>query len=116
MHEFVVTAGDVKRAHGIRALDIAKRIMDHGFHPPTMYFPLVVDEALMVEPTETETRETLEAFADAMRSVVAEAASDPETVRTAPHTTIVGRMDEARSVREPRLVDGSVLARIAPRA
>jgi glycine dehydrogenase subunit 2 len=115
-HEFVVSAGDVKRETGIRALDIAKRIMDHGFHPPTMYFPLVVDEALMIEPTETETRETLEAFADAMRSVVAEAHEDPETVRTAPHTTLVRRMDEARSVREPRLVDPSVLASFRPAA
>jgi glycine dehydrogenase subunit 2 len=113
MHEFVVSAGDVKRETGIRALDIAKRIMDHGFHPPTMYFPLVVDEALMIEPTETETRETLEAFAAAMRSVVAEAHDDPEMVRTAPHTTLVGRMDEARSAREPKLIDPSVLERIA---
>jgi glycine dehydrogenase subunit 2 len=115
MHEFVVSAGDVKRATGIRALDIAKRIMDHGFHPPTMYFPLVVDEALMIEPTETETRETLEAFAAALRAVVAEATSDPETLRTAPHTTIVRRMDEARSVREPKLVDDAVAAQLDTR-
>ena len=112
MHEFVVSAGDVKRRSGIRALDIAKRIMDHGFHPPTMYFPLLVDEALMVEPTETETRETLEAFAAAIRAVVTEADADPETVRTAPHTTLVRRMDEARSARQPILVDPAVAARL----
>ncbi|MCW2955256.1 MAG: hypothetical protein JWO69_125 [Thermoleophilia bacterium] len=112
MHEFVVSAGALRRDHGVRALDVAKRIMDHGYHPPTMYFPLLVDEALMIEPTETETRETLEAFADAMRAVVAECATDPETVLTAPHTTLVRRMDEARSVRELKLVD----ARVRPTA
>ncbi|MCZ4496225.1 MAG: Glycine cleavage system P-protein-like protein, partial [Thermoleophilia bacterium] len=112
MHEFVVSAGDLRREHGVRALDVAKRIMDHGYHPPTMYFPLLVEEALMIEPTETETRETLEAFADAMRAVIEESAADPEMVRTAPHTTLVRRMDEARSVREPQLVDPSVLAAI----
>jgi glycine dehydrogenase subunit 2 len=112
MHEFVVSAGDVKRATGVRALDIAKRIMDHGFHPPTMYFPLLVDEALMIEPTETETRETLEAFADALRAVVAEAHADPATVLAAPHTTLVGRLDEARSARNPVLVDPHVASRL----
>ncbi len=112
MHEFVVSAGDVKARTGIRALDISKRIMDHGFHPPTMYFPTLVDEALMIEPTETETRETLEAFAAAVRSVIAEADSDPETVRTAPHTTLVRRMDEARSARQPILVDPYVAQRL----
>ncbi|MCW2928853.1 MAG: hypothetical protein JWM86_2821, partial [Thermoleophilia bacterium] len=114
MHEFVLTAGDVKRAHGVRALDLAKRLMDHGYHPPTMYFPLVVEEALMLEPTETETRETLEEFAAALRSVVAEAASDAEVLRSAPHTTLVRRLDEARSVREPVLVDPSVLDHATP--
>jgi glycine dehydrogenase subunit 2 len=110
MHEFVVSAGDLRREHGVRALDVAKRIMDHGFHPPTMYFPLLVDEALMIEPTETETRETLEAFAASLRAVVAEARTDPETVLSAPHTTLVRRMDEARSVRDPKLVDDAVAA------
>jgi glycine dehydrogenase subunit 2 len=114
MHEFVLGAGALKAETGVRAIDVAKRIMDHGFHPPTMYFPLLVDEALMVEPTETETRETLDAFADALRAIVAEAHADPDTVRSAPHTTLVRRLDEARSVREPRLVDASVLEAIAP--
>jgi glycine dehydrogenase subunit 2 len=112
MHEFVVSAGDVKRATGVRALDIAKRIMDHGFHPPTMYFPMLVDEALMIEPTETETRETLEAFASALRAVVAEAYADPDMVLGAPHTTLVGRLDEARSARHPVLVDPHVASRL----
>ena len=80
-----------------------------------MYFPLLVDEALMIEPTETETRETLDAFVEAMRAVVAEAARDPETVLAAPHTTLVRRMDEARSVREPRLVDAHVRERLVAR-
>ncbi|MEO6867160.1 MAG: aminomethyl-transferring glycine dehydrogenase subunit GcvPB [Gaiellales bacterium] len=112
MHEFVVSASDIKRDTGVRALDISKRIMDHGYHPPTMYFPLLVDEALMIEPTETETRETLEAFAAAMRAVVHEAASDPETVKRAPHTTLVRRLDEARSARQPVLTDPYVSERL----
>lgn len=115
MHEFVVSAEALRREHGVRALDVAKRLMDHGVHPPTMYFPLLVDEALMIEPTETETRETLDAFVEAMRAVVAEAARDPETVLAAPHTTLVRRMDEARSVREPRLVDAHVRERLVAR-
>ena len=112
MHEFVLTAGELKAKTGIRAIDVAKRLMDHGFHPPTMYFPLLVDEALMVEPTETETRETLEAFAQALATIVAEAHDDPETVKTAPHTTVVRRLDEARSVRHPVLVDPFVANRL----
>ncbi len=110
MHEFVLSAGQLKRDTGVRAIDVAKRIMDHGYHPPTMYFPLLVDEALMIEPTETETRETLDAFAAAMRAIVAEAHADSQTVCSAPHTTPVRRLDEARSARHPVLVDGFVLA------
>jgi glycine dehydrogenase subunit 2 len=112
MHEFVLTAGPLKAETGIRALDISKRIMDHGYHPPTMYFPLVVDEALMLEPTETETRETLEEFAVALREIVAEAHADPEKLRTAPHTTLIRRLDEARSARQPVLVDPYVASRL----
>src|SRR5205809_1629161 len=77
MHEFVLSARRLKREHGITALDVAKRLMDYGFHPPTIYFPLIVPEALMVEPTETEARETLDAFSDAMPATVREAAEDP---------------------------------------
>jgi glycine dehydrogenase subunit 2 len=112
MHEFVLSAGPLKETTGVRAIDVAKRVMDYGFHPPTMYFPLLVDEALMIEPTETETRETLDAFADALREIVRESHEDPELVRTAPHTTLVRRLDEARSVRRPVLVDEYVASRL----
>ena len=78
MHEFVLSARTLKREHGVTALDVAKRLMDYGFHPPTIYFPLVVPEALMIEPTETEAKETLDAFADAMLAIAREAAEDPE--------------------------------------
>lgn len=112
MHEFVVSAGDLKNETGVRALDIAKRLMDYGFHPPTMYFPLLVEEALMIEPTETETVETLDSFATALKSIASEARSSPITLTSAPHTTIVSRLDEARSARIPILVDRYVLDRI----
>ena len=77
MHEFVLSGAPMKRDLGIRTLDLAKRLLDHGFHPPTVYFPLLVDEALLIEPTETETRETLDAFADALAEILREAAEDP---------------------------------------
>ncbi|HVM14165.1 MAG TPA: aminomethyl-transferring glycine dehydrogenase subunit GcvPB [Egibacteraceae bacterium] len=99
MHEFVATGTGLK-AHGVRVSDLAKRLIDYGFHPPTNYFPLIVDEALMVEPTETETPETLDAFAAALRAIVEEAAADPELLRSAPQTTPVARLDEARAARE----------------
>jgi glycine dehydrogenase subunit 2 len=99
MHEFVVSARRLKRQHGISALDVAKRLMDYGFHPPTVYFPLVVSEALMVEPTETEAKETLDAFADAMIAIAREAAEDPETVKAAPHGRAVGRLDEVKAAK-----------------
>jgi glycine dehydrogenase subunit 2 len=86
MHEFVLSARNLKRAHGITALDVAKRLMDYGFHPPTVYFPLVVPEALMIEPTETETKETLDAFAEAMLEIAREAAERPDLLQEAPHT------------------------------
>src|SRR5213075_1188608 len=83
MHKFVLSARTLKREHGITALDVAKRLMDYGFHPPTIYFPLVVPEALMVEPTETEAKETLDAFVEAMRAIAREAAEEPELVKDA---------------------------------
>ena len=100
MHEFVLTGDPAKRELQVKTLDIAKRLLDYGFHPPTIYFPLLVDEALMVEPTETETRESLDALAEAIESILAEAESDPEILRQAPYTTPVRRLDEARR-REP---------------
>jgi glycine dehydrogenase subunit 2 len=99
MHEFVVSARNLKREHGITALDVAKRLMDHGFHPPTIYFPLIVSEALMIEPTETETRETLDAFCEAMLAIAQEAADDPQTLKDAPHTRPVSRLDEAAAAK-----------------
>jgi glycine dehydrogenase subunit 2 len=101
MHEFVLTGGPMKRALGIRTLDLAKRLLDFGYHPPTVYFPLLVDEALLVEPTETETRETLDAFAEVVADILAEAAEDPEVARSAPYTTPVRRLDEAGAARNP---------------
>jgi glycine dehydrogenase subunit 2 len=94
MHEFVLSARSLKREHGITALDVAKRLMDYGFHPPTIYFPLVVPEALMIEPTETEAKETLDEFADAMLAIAREAENDPELLRQAPHARPVKRLDE----------------------
>ena len=101
MHEFVLTGGPMKKALGVRTLDLAKRLLDHGFHPPTVYFPLLVDEALLIEPTETETRETLDAFAEVVGEILAEAAEDPETARNAPYTTPVRRLDEAGAAKRP---------------
>ena len=100
MHEFVLSARRLKRDHGIAALDVAKRLMDYGFHPPTIYFPLVVPEALMIEPTETEAKETLDAFAEAMRAIAREAAEEPDTVRAAPHSRPVRRLDEVKAVKQ----------------
>jgi glycine dehydrogenase subunit 2 len=94
MHEFVLSARSLKRDNGISALDVAKRLMDYGFHPPTIYFPLVVPEALMIEPTETEAKETLDEFADAMLAIAQEAEDDPELLREAPHARPVKRLDE----------------------
>jgi glycine dehydrogenase subunit 2 len=99
MHEFVVSARSLKREHGVTALDVAKRLMDHGYHPPTIYFPLIVPEALMIEPTETETRETLDAFCDAMLAIAREAADDPQMLKDAPHTRPVSRLDEAEAAK-----------------
>jgi glycine dehydrogenase subunit 2 len=103
MHEFVATAKPLKDATGVRALDVAKRLIDLGFHPSTVYFPLVVEEAMMVEPTETETKETLEGFAAALRQAAAEARSTPDVLHEAPITTPVRRLDEARAARHLKL-------------
>ncbi|MBI3001065.1 MAG: aminomethyl-transferring glycine dehydrogenase subunit GcvPB [Deltaproteobacteria bacterium] len=102
MHECVFT-DRLQQKHGVTTLDIAKRLLDYGFHPPTIYFPLVVPGALMIEPTETETRETLDAFADAMISIAREAKENPSLLKSAPHSTPVGRLDEARAARKPVL-------------
>jgi glycine dehydrogenase subunit 2 len=101
MHEFVLSGARAKRELGVKTLDIAKRLLDHGFHPPTVYFPLLVDEALMVEPTETEAKETLDAFADAVDEILAEAEQDPEIARNAPYTTPVRRLDEVGATKRP---------------
>jgi glycine dehydrogenase subunit 2 len=101
MHEFVLSARGLKRDRGVTALDVAKRLMDFGIHPPTIYFPLVVPEALMIEPTETETKERLDAFVAAMRRIADEAAEDPALLEDAPHTRPVRRLDEVRAAKEP---------------
>jgi glycine dehydrogenase subunit 2 len=101
MHEFVLSGKPMKRELGIATLDLAKRLLDFGFHPPTVYFPLLVDEALMVEPTETETKESLDAFAAAIEAILAEAEEDPEKARQAPYTTPVRRLDEVKATRRP---------------
>jgi glycine dehydrogenase subunit 2 len=98
MHEFVSTAKPLRK-HGVRGTDVAKRLIDLGYHPPTVYFPLVVEEALMVEPTETESKETIDGLGAAMNRVAEEAASDPELLHAAPVTTPVRRPDEARAAR-----------------
>jgi glycine dehydrogenase subunit 2 len=99
MHEFVLSTRTLKREHGATALDVAKRLMDYGFHPPTIYFPLIVPEALMIEPTETETKETLDEFADAMVTIAREAAEEPELLKTAPHNRPVKRLDEVKAAK-----------------
>ena len=102
MHEFVSTAKPFRK-HGVRAMDIAKRLIDLGFHPSTVYFPLIVEEAMMVEPTETESKETLDAFAEAMMQAAGEAERDPHLLHEAPVTTPVRRLDEALAARQPKL-------------
>jgi glycine dehydrogenase subunit 2 len=101
MHEFVLSGAPMKRELKIRTLDVAKRLLDHGVHPPTVYFPLIVDEAMLVEPTETETRETLDQFARALAEILREAAESPQVARDAPYTTPVRRLDEAAAAKRP---------------
>jgi glycine dehydrogenase subunit 2 len=102
-HEFVISAKWQKEKNGVKALDIAKRLLDYGFHPPTIYFPLIVEEALMIEPTETESKETLDAFCDAMIAIAKECETNPDLVKNAPHTMPVKRVDEAKAARELNL-------------
>ncbi len=99
MHEFVATGAPIKKKYGIRTLDIAKRLLDYGVHAPTVYFPLIVSEALMIEPTETESVETLEYFAEVMKKILKEAEHTPEIVKTAPHNTPVKRLDDVYAVK-----------------
>jgi glycine dehydrogenase subunit 2 len=101
MHEFVLSGSPMKRDLEIKTLDLAKRLLDHGIHPPTVYFPLIVDEALLVEPTETETKETLDRFAAVVAEILREAGEDPEVARNAPYSTPVRRLDEAAAARRP---------------
>jgi glycine dehydrogenase subunit 2 len=102
-HEFVASAASLKKETGVRTLDIAKRLIDYGYHPPTIYFPLIVEEGMLIEPTETEPIETLDAFADALIAIAAEARETPELVHEAPHTAPVRRLDEAKAARQPNL-------------
>ncbi|MCS7261275.1 MAG: aminomethyl-transferring glycine dehydrogenase subunit GcvPB, partial [Anaerolineae bacterium] len=100
-HEFVVH-GDIPGTD-VRALDVSKRLIDYGFHPPTNYFPLIVRDALMIEPTETESKQTLDAFAQALATIVEEARTNPALLHEAPHTTPVSRLDEVKAARNPIL-------------
>ncbi len=102
-HEVVFSGRRQKREQGISTLDIAKAILDHRIHPPTIYFPLIVEEALMIEPTETETLETLDAFVEIMHGIARQATEEPDALRRAPLTTPVGRLDEAAAARRPDL-------------
>ena len=102
-HEFVASAASIKKRTGVRTLDIAKRLIDYGYHPPTIYFPLIVEEGMLIEPTETESLETLDAFADALIAIAAETETSPELVTSAPHSAPVRRLDEAKAARQPNL-------------
>jgi glycine dehydrogenase subunit 2 len=101
-HEFVLSGRRQKKL-GARTLDIAKRLLDFGYHPPTIYFPLNVEECMMIEPTETESKETLDAFIDVMIQIAKEVEENPEIVQEAPHTTVVKRLDETKAARKPIL-------------
>jgi glycine dehydrogenase subunit 2 len=109
MHEFVCRGA--VNGTPVRALDVSKRLLDYGFHPPTNYFPLIVPEALMIEPTETESKPTLDAFVAAMRAIAEEARNEPALVKSAPHETPVRRLDEVKAAREPILTDPASLKR-----
>ena len=103
MHEFVMTLEQMKHQIGVTAMDVAKALLDYGIHPPTMYFPLIVHEALMVEPTETESRETLDEAVAAFREIYEKAKENPEQMHEAPVTTYIRRPDEVRAARKPVL-------------
>jgi glycine dehydrogenase subunit 2 len=99
-HEFIVTLKGLKEQTGVSAMDVAKRLLDKGFHAPTTYFPVLVPECLLIEPTETESKETLDAFVAAMREILDEARGNPDLVKSAPHTTPVRRLDDVKAARE----------------
>jgi glycine dehydrogenase subunit 2 len=103
MHECVFSGSRQVRSHEVHTLDIAKRLLDYGFHPPTIYFPMIVPEAIMIEPTETESKETLDAFCEAMIAIAREAEENPAQVRGAPCTTPVRRLDEVLAARKPNV-------------
>src|SRR5262249_49294079 len=103
MHEFVLSARRQKLESGVRTLDIAKRLLDFGIHPPTIYFPLIVDEAIMVEPTEAESKATLDRFSAVMHQIARECEDTPDVVRGAPRHQVVGRLDEVTAARKPIL-------------
>ena len=103
LHEVVLSAKNLKRDYGITTLDVSKRLIDYGIHPPTVYFPLIVEEALLIEPTETESLETLDSFIDVMKAIALEAKNDPDLLRSAPHNTPNSRLDEANAARKPNL-------------
>lgn len=103
MHEFVASLTKLKSETGVSALDVAKAMLDYGIHPPTMYFPLIVDEALMFEPTETESKETMDQVIQALKEIIGKTKTDPEYLHGAPHTTVVRRLDEVKAAREPKL-------------
>ncbi len=116
LHEFVLSAVNLKKRQGVGALDIAKSLLDYGFHPPTVYFPLIVKEAVMIEPTDTETRETLDAFAASLAEIVKKAETNPAELRTAPNSTLTSRPDEIRANRHPVLRARSLDARVTDNA
>jgi glycine dehydrogenase subunit 2 len=99
-HEFVISADQLLSKKGIRALDVAKRLLDYGLHPPTVYFPLIVKEALMIEPTESESKKTIDRYIDVLVKIAQE---NPELVKSAPHNTVVRRIDELGAVKNPVL-------------
>ena len=103
-HEFIVTLKGLKEQTGISAMDVAKRLLDKGFHAPTTYFPMLVPECLLIEPTETESKQTLDAFVAALKEILEEAHANPEMVKTAPHTMPVRRLDDVKAARELDLV------------
>jgi glycine dehydrogenase subunit 2 len=102
MHEALLT-GKKQRRNGVRTLDIAKRLLDYGYYAPTVYFPLIVEEAMLIEPTESESKESIDAFCDALLAIAQEVETEPELVTSAPHVTPVRRLDEATAARKPVL-------------
>jgi glycine dehydrogenase subunit 2 len=103
MHEFVLSGDELRKKHGVRTLDVAKRLLDYGVHPPTVYFPLIVHESIMIEPTETEALADLDRMCEALMAIAHEAETDPDLLHGAPYTTPVRRLDEARAVKQPDL-------------